>query len=151
MAEALVLDPKRSLANGPLWNVHYQMVRNLVEGFIRQLLRLSRVTNVVVLCHLDFDKDEEKGTIIKAKPLMTGQLSEIIPSLFSEVYYAVIKNKAQEKEWFIQTVPIGYNRGRSRLSGKELLLGKEIPNEYPKLLEQLQNVKKGGKTDEVKK
>jgi hypothetical protein len=151
MAEALALDPKRSLTGGPLWNVHYQMVRNLVEGFIRQIIRLSKVTNVVVLCHLDFDKDEEKGTIIKAKPLMTGQLSEIIPSLFSEVYYTAVKNKGQEREWVLQTVPIGYNRGRSRLSGKDLLLGKEIPNEYPKLLEQLQNLKKGGKIGEVRK
>ena len=128
MARSMQLDPKRSPTNGPIWNIHFMMVRNLMEGKLRQIIGLP--CNVIVISHIDIVKDEKTGNILEISPLLTGQLREKIPGAFHEVYYCTTKRTGQSTQWMIQTVPIGFTKARSRLSGKEHLLPDYLPNSY---------------------
>jgi len=139
MFRALQLDPKRSPTNGPLWNVHYGMVRNLMEGRIRQMLDFK--SNVVVIGHLQVKEDQESGGILIV-PLLTGKLAFEAPGMFDEVYYTRTKKTNDGLQWLIQTVAMGRGRGRSRLSGKARLLPDEMPNDYNEIIKTLE---KGGK------
>jgi hypothetical protein len=132
MERALQLDPKRSATNGPLWNVHYGIVRNLVEGKIRQLLQLD--ANIVVIAHLEIVRDTESGNIIAMQPLLPGALSVKMPGYFDEVYYAFSKVVAGKPNFFLQTLPKGFYKARSRISGPQQCLPVEIPNNYPELV-----------------
>jgi len=134
MEKAMQLDPKRSATNGPLWNVHYQMVKNLMEGRLRQMLNLN--CNLVLIAHLDTIKDEE-GAVIGVEPSLTGKLSADVPSYFDEVYYHTSKVVGGETKWFVQTIPIGRNHGRSRLSGKDRLLPDLVENNYNEIMDYL--------------
>jgi hypothetical protein len=135
MERALQLDPKRSATGGALWNVHYGMVKNLVEGKLRQIIGLS--CNVIVISHIDIVRDESTGNIVDITPLLTGQLREKIPGAFQEVYYCTTKRVNQKTEWLMQTVPIGYTKARSRLSGKAHLLPDFLPNNYEAVMKHL--------------
>jgi hypothetical protein len=153
MERALQLDPKRSVTGGPLWNVHYQIVKNLMEGKLRQIISLP--CNVVVIAHLKVIQDQETGAIIGIEPLLTGQLSQMIPGYFGEVYCSFSKQVAAKKAggkaetvFYLRTLPRGYYKARSRLSGIERLLPDEISNNYQALqtalnkgLERLKNKK----------
>lgn len=138
MERALQLDPKRSVTGGPLWNVHYQIVKNLMEGKLRQIISLP--CNVVVIAHLKVIQDQETGAIIGIEPLLTGQLSQMIPGYFGEVYCSFSKQVAAKKAggkaetaFYLRTLPRGHYKARSRLSGIERLLPDEIPNNYQAL------------------
>jgi hypothetical protein len=136
MERALQLDPKRSATNGPIWNVHFMLVRNLMEGKLRQIINLP--CNVIVISHIDIIRDEKTGNILDISPLLTGQLREKIPGNFQEVYYATTKRVGQETKWLLQTVPVGYTKARSRLSGKGHLLPDFISNDYNAVMKALQ-------------
>jgi hypothetical protein len=137
MERALQLDPKRSPTNGPLWNVHYQMVRNLVEGKLRQLVNFQ--ANLVVIAHLNIIQDQESGAILGMEPLLTGQLSEKVPGYFDEVYYAKPTTVQGETVFTIQTVHKGYYKARSRLSGEQRLLPDLVRNNYNSLMEYIKD------------
>jgi len=139
MERALMLDPKRSPTGGPIWNVHYQMVRNLVEGKLRQIVSLP--ANVIVLSHIDIKRDESTGAIIDIGPLLTGQLSEKVPGYFDEVYYATTRREKSVTQWYLQTVPIGLTKARSILSGKEHRLPDFVPNDWQEIMKYIE---KGG-------
>jgi len=139
MEKALQLDPKRSETNGPIWNVHYQMVKNLMEGRLRQLINLD--CNLVLIAHLDTIKDD-KGAVIGVEPRMTGTLSVDVPAYFSEVYYHSSRREGASIKWVVQTVPIGLNNGRSRLSGKERILPDLVENDYNEIIAYLTGKKK---------
>lgn len=128
MERAMNLDPKRSPSNGPLWNVHYGIVKNLIEGKLRQIIGFN--TNLVVTSHIDIVRDEQTGAIVGITPMLTGQLREKIPGAFQEVYYASTKRVQNKTEWVLQTVPIGYTKARSRLSGIPHKLPDFMPNDY---------------------
>lgn len=140
MERALQLDPKRSPSGGPLWNVHFQIVKNLVEGKLRQLLNLP--ANVVVIAHLNIIKDEESGAVIDIQPLLTGQLSTKIYGYFDEIYVAFSRMKDSKVDYYLRTVPRGLYKARSRISGKERLLPDEIPNEYSAIQNAIDKTKK---------
>lgn len=131
MEQALMLDPKRSETGGPIWNVHYMMVRNLLEGELRKAISLP--CNIVVIAHLETKKDE-KGNIISIDPMLTGQLSVRIPGYFDEVYCSfsrvVSENGKSSTKYFLRTVTQGLYKARSGLSGKWRLLPDIIPNSY---------------------
>jgi len=135
MERALMLDPKRTTTNGPIWNIHFMMVRNLIEGRIRQFINLD--CNLVVCSHLNIVQDQETGAVIDIVPLLTGQLSVKIPGYFDEVYIATTKRKKDRTEYLLQTVPIGLRKARSALSGKERLLPDFIPNDYNEVIRHL--------------
>lgn len=136
MERALQIDPKRSVTNGPLWNVHYGIVRNLVEGKLRQLLQLD--CNIVVISHLEIVKDQESGNIICTQPLLPGALSVKLPGWFDEVYFAFSRMKDGKPEFYLQTMPRGFYKARSRVSGESQALPFEIPNNYPNLQKLIQ-------------
>ena len=131
MEKSLQLDPRRSKTDGPIWNVHYGMVKNLMEGRLRQLINLE--CNLILIAHLSTIKDEA-GAVIGVEPNLTGQLSADVPSYFHEVYYHTHKIEGGETRWYIQTIHIGRNHGRSRLSGKKRLLPDLILNDYQELI-----------------
>lgn len=145
MERALQLDPKRSAVGGPVWNCHYSMVKNLVEGRLRQIFDLP--CNIVVIAHLTYITDQETGAILGVEPMLTGQLSIKIPSYFDEVMYSQVKREGGETKWYLQTVPIGFNRARSRMSGKLRILPDLIPNDYSIVMDYMTGKKvKAGKT-----
>ena len=132
MERALQLDPKRSPSGGPIWNIHYMMLRNLMEGYLRRFINLS--ANLVIIAHMDVTKDDETGAILEVKPLMTGQLALRAPGYFDEVYYTLTRKEGDKVKWLIQTVPIGLKNARSRLSGVEGKLPCFLENDYSKVM-----------------
>jgi hypothetical protein len=131
MEKALQLDPKRSPTGGPLWQVHYSLVKNLMEGRLRQLLNLR--CNLVFITHLDTIKDTE-GAVIGVEPSLTGKLSVDVPSYFDEVFYHTYRKEEGSTKWYVQTIPMGRNHGRSRSSGKERLLPDLVENDYNEII-----------------
>jgi hypothetical protein len=132
MERALQLDAKRSATQGPVWNVHYSMVRNLMEGRLKQIMAMS--CNIHFIAHLHVIQDQETGNIVGVEPMLTGALPIIIPGYFDEVYYHTTKREGGDTRWLIQTVPIGYNKSRSRLSGKLRTLPDLLPNDYAEIM-----------------
>lgn len=133
MERSLMLDPKRSATNGPLWNVHYGMVKNYIEGFTRQLLEFP--CNIVVIGHLAKQLDSDTGAIIAIEPMLTGQLSTKVPSYFDEVYYTTTKTVGGKTNFILLTLARGLLKARSRLSGIRQILPQEVPNNYESLMD----------------
>lgn len=136
MERALSLDPKRSPAGGPLWNVHFQMVKNMLEGKIRQLLSLEGC-NRLLACHLKVTQDMETGAIISIDPSLTGQLINDVPAMFGEIYIAKVIQKGGIVKYRLQTVTKGHLKARSNVSGKSHLLPDEMDNEYSEIIKHL--------------
>lgn len=143
MERALQMNMKRSAVGGPLWNEHYGLVKNLMEGNLRRILNLN--CNLVLIAHLHVITDQETGAVVGVEPRMTGTLSVEVPAYFSEVYYCTTKREGGDTKWFVQTVPIGRNHGRSRLSGKQRLLPDLIENDYNEIMAYLTGKKKKSK------
>ena len=139
MERAMQLDPKRSPSGGPIWNVHFQMVRNLMEGKIRRFLELP--CNLVMICHMNLIQDQETGQVLAIEPLVVGKLSKTITGFFDEVYFSSTRKVGDKIEWQLQTVPIGMKQARSRLSGKQRLLPDFFPNEYSELMKYITKAK----------
>lgn len=137
MERALQLDPKRSPTGGPIWNVHYQMVRNLMEGKLRGFLNYP--CNLIVIAHLDIKTDAETGAIIGIEPLLTGQLAVRIPGYFEEVYCAFTRTVGDKTTWYLRTIPRGYYKARSTMSGRASLLPPELPNTYSAVIQAYRN------------
>lgn len=135
MARALQIDPKRSPEGGPIWNVHYQIVKNLMEPKLREILSWN--CNIVYTGHWNIQTDSSTGDIVSIDPLLTGQLSQKLPGYFDEVYAAFNIRKEGKEKYIIRTSSWGHYRARSRVSGKLKLLPEIIPNDYPSLLEQM--------------
>ena len=110
MERAMQLDPKRSSTGGPLWNVHYQMVKNLMEGKLHQIL--SFPCHVIMLGHWKVTTDQATGNILSVDPLLTGQLSEKVPGYFDEVYAFFSDMKEGKERFYFRTVSRGYHRAR---------------------------------------
>lgn len=137
MERALQLDPKRSKTNGPLWNVHYGMVKNLISGKIRQLLELP--CNIVVIGHLIRIIDNDSGAVVGVEPMLNGDLSMRLPSWFDEVYYSdtvpiPLKDQAakggRKVDFILRTMVKGHYKARSRISGVTQILPAEMPNDF---------------------
>lgn len=139
MQRCLQLDPKRSAVDGPIWNVHYSMQRNLLEGKLRQIIDLP--ANVVLIAHMDVKLDAETGAIVTIEPLMTGQLPTVITGYFDEVYYTSTRKSDGDTKWVVQTIPIGLKNARSRLSGKQRLLPDFVENDYNILMKHIHKAK----------
>jgi hypothetical protein len=135
MARALQIDPKRSPEGGPIWNVHFQIVKNLVEPKLREILTWP--CNIVFTGHWDVKLDPKTGDIISVDPLLTGKLSEKLPGYFDEVYTAFTQQKAGKEQYIIRTTTKGYYKARSRISGVLRLLPDLLPNNYNALLKHM--------------
>jgi len=137
MERALQIDPKRSAEGGPIWNVHYMIVRNLMAPRLNNILTFP--TNIVVCGHWQVTTDQKTGAILSVDPLLTGQLSEKVPGYFDEVYTAFTKMQEGKERFYIRTVTKGFYKARSRLSGVHRILPDEIPNNYPALIRHLES------------
>jgi hypothetical protein len=116
------------------------MVRNLMEGRLRQIFDLP--CNVIMIAHYEYIRDQKTGAILGIEPMLTGQLSVKLPSYFDEVYYTSTRREGGETKWYLQTVPIGFNNSRSRMSGKLRILPDLIPNDWNELMAYVTGKKK---------
>jgi hypothetical protein len=133
MERALALDPKRSASQGPVWNVHYQIQRNLMEPKFRALLNVP--CNLLVTAHLQLQVDQETGAILGAEPLLTGQLSIRVPGYFEETWLSFSRIREKKTQYYLRLAPKGFYKARSTLRGIEQILPEELPNEYPAVQE----------------
>jgi len=133
MARAMQLDPKRTPEGGPVWNVHYQIVKNLMEPKLRDFIAMD--CNLVMVGHWKLNIDNKTGEVISADPLLTGQLSERVPGYFDEIYCHFSKRKLGKEEYYIRLTNKGFYKARSRISGKARLLPDELPNTYQAVME----------------
>jgi len=142
MEKALAMDKNRNpLTGGPVWNIHFGIVKNLIEGRLRQLMDLP--CNIVVIGHIQTSQDEMTGGMI-VKPLLVGSLATSIPGEFDEVYYATTKRNGSTNQYLLQTVRMGYYEGRSRISGRTKRLPDFVENDYntiEQLIREAQNKK----------
>lgn len=61
--------------------------------------------NVVLVAHIDEDKDEMNGTIVR-KPKAPGRLSKGLAAGYSEIYHAYVsRSEKGEREYLLQTQP----------------------------------------------
>lgn len=148
MEHAMALDPKRSVEKGPIWNVHYQIVKNLVAPKLRVLS--SFPCHVLINCHHKLHMDSDTGAIMKIEPLLTGDLPTRVPGSFGEMYCSFVKAKGGKPYYYLRLVPLGHYQARSLISGEGGLLPPEIPNsfkvllsEYQKALDEFKKQKKG--------
>ena len=139
MERALQIDPRRSDEGGPIWNVHYQIVRNLVEGKLHKLLTLN--CNIILIGHWKTEIDSKSGAILSIDPLLTGQLSTKVPGYFDEVYAAATKTGQSGTQYILRTVPRGLYKARSTISGPYRLLPEELPNNYFALMSAMREAK----------
>jgi hypothetical protein len=128
MERALQLDPKRSSEGGPQWNIHYQIVKNLMEPKLHGIL--SYPCNVIMLGHWKVQVDQKTGIILSVDPLLTGNLAEKVPGYFNEVYSFFSDIKEGKDRFYFRTVSRGFHKARSTISGPYRLLPDEIPNDY---------------------
>ena len=117
--------------------MHYQMVKNLMEGKLRQFLSLPGC-NHLLACHLKVTQDMETGTIISIDPNLTGQLINDVPAMFGEIYVLRPKQKGGKTSYKLATVTKGYLKARSNLSGKMHLLPDEVDNDYESIMKCLE-------------
>ena len=132
MARALQIDPKRSPENGPIWNVHFNIVKNIVDPKLKQILSFD--CNIVFMGHWNIITDPKTGNIVSIDPLLTGQLSEKVPGYFDEVYAAGSQMSQGKDHYYVRTTTFGHYRSRSTISGKLQLLPVKIPNDYPSVM-----------------
>jgi hypothetical protein len=131
MERALQLDPKRSPEGGAIWNVHYQIVKNLMEPKLHGILNLP--SHVIMLGHWKVQVDQKTGAILSVDPLLTGQLAEKVPGYFDEVYAFFTRVMQGKDHFYFRTVSQNLYKARSTLSGRFRLLPDEIPNTYDDL------------------
>ena len=128
MLRAMEIDRNRDPVGGPMWNIHYKMVANLVEDLIRLFLEVPG--NRIATAHIEKSKDDLTGRIL-AEPRLQGRLSDVAPQWFDEVLYGTPRiGKGGQAEYMMQTVNTGFYKARSRISGKERLLPDFIPNDW---------------------
>lgn len=135
MERALQLDPKRSQEGGPIWNVHYQIVKNLMEPKLHGILSLP--THVIMLGHWKVTVDQKTGIILSVDPLLTGNLAEKVPGYFDEVYAFFSRVKEGKDFFYFRTVSQNLYKARSTISGPYRLLPDEVPNDYKSFSEYL--------------
>lgn len=142
MERALQIDPKRGSDEGPIWNVHFNIVKNIMSAKLHQILAWD--CNIIFTSHWIFDKDE-KGNIISADPMLTGVLKVKIPGLFPEVYACEATTVGTITKFHMNLITKGVFKARSLVSGKDRLLPDRVPNNYPELKEKIDQLTKDGK------
>lgn len=133
MARAMQIDPKRSAENGPIWNVHFNIVKNIMDPKLKTLLSMN--CNIVFCGHWSIVTDMKTGDIISIDPMLTGQLSAKVPGYFDEVYAADSVTIKGKDKYFVRTTSFGHYRSRSTISGKLQLLPAKIPNNYSAIMQ----------------
>ena len=132
LERAMAVNPKRNEVGGALWNVHYQLVKNLVDGVIRKLLSYQGYK--AIIAHVKLEKDEETGAILAINPSLPGDLAEVVPAYCGEVLYSQQRVINGNKEYILLTESSGLYHARSNLSGKSKLLPAFVPNDFNSIM-----------------
>ena len=102
----------------------YQLLEKHLIQTITAILSLD--CNVVCLGHMQIEKDEATGQMIR-RPLMSGKFADKLPIYFEEVYVSKIGSKG---EFLLQTQPDStYTRVRSQRK-----LPKEISSKFENII-----------------
>lgn len=101
----------------------YQLLDKQLTQTISGLLSLP--CNVVMLGHLQVDKDEATGLMLR-RPLMAGKFADKLPIYFEEVYVSKIDGKGQ---YVLQTQTDSMFTCRTQRG-----LPKEIPTKYESII-----------------
>lgn len=131
LARSMQIDPKRSAIGGAIWNVHFQMRKDLVESKLNAIRLLP--ANIVLAGHLQAVYDSE-GNLINFEPLLGGQAKISVPANFDEIFITMVKTVKGKPKYIARTAPKGMYAARSTFSGVKGRLPLEIPNNYNELL-----------------
>jgi phage nucleotide-binding protein len=101
----------------------YGLARGFFKAFIQELLNIP--CNIVVTAHIQIDKDEHTGAIVRS-PMFAGKLAKELPIYFSEVYVSSVK----DNKYMAQTQSDYKFSCRTQIKG----LGKDVPLEYAALV-----------------
>ena len=87
----------------------------IIRLFMKQMLSslLSLPCNVIVTAHIQVDKDENTGELLRT-PMMTGKLSRELPIYFSEVWRSYVDDKGK---YLAQTRSDSKYQCRTQLNG----------------------------------
>ena len=100
----------------------YQVARLFFKQILGELLNLP--CNVIVTAHIQVDKDDVTGQILRT-PMIAGKLSRELPILFPEVYRSFVK----DGKYFAQTQSDQYYSCRTQIRN----IPATIPLEYSSL------------------
>ena len=78
----------------------YGLFRIFMKQFIGELLSLP--CNVIFTAHIEVQKDETTGAILRL-PMLTGKLSKELPIYFEEVYMAYVEGEGDKAKRKAQT------------------------------------------------
>lgn len=120
----------------PVWNVHYPMVKVILDRIINSLLRFKG--HSVIISHVEYERDELSGEII-VSPAVTGKLKAYVPALFDEVYFAEAITRQGKTEYILRLSPHGFKKARSRLRSIFPSIPELIPNSYDALASHLKS------------
>lgn len=132
LERALAINPIRNEAQGAKFEVHYSLMRTLIEGQIRRIL--SYIGYKVIIAHLEMDKDKEGG-VIGCHPYLVGALKTVLPTFFGEILYAQRRYLDNKQTYCLQTVNAGMYNARSNLSGRTKKLPDFVPNNFNSIME----------------
>jgi hypothetical protein len=97
--EQYVLNPKTK-DRRQWWGGSTDTVEEMLQGSFGAM-----PINVVVICHVDEDKDDFNGMIVR-KPKAPGRLSKGLAAGYSEVYHAYVYRDAEgNRQYALQTQP----------------------------------------------
>ena len=126
----------------PVWNIHYPMAKVFLDRLFDKLKKAG--CHVIVIGHIEYDKDETTGEIL-ASPAVTGKLKAYIPALFDEVYFSDIIQTKEGPQYILRLGPQGFKRARSRLRTIAPSIPESIPNNWEALWGHIEPVLKGEK------
>lgn len=138
LERALAINPTRNEAQGAKFEIHFPLMRTLIDGQMRRIL--SYVGYKVVIAHLEFEKDKE-GSIVGCHPYLVGALKTVLPTFFGEILYAQRRYLDNKQTYCLQTVNLGLYNCRSNLSGRTKKLPDFVPNNFNSIMDILKKRK----------
>jgi len=111
------------------YNVHQKtLAHNLAQI-------MSIPCNVVVIAHLNIDKDDTTGRLYSSVMMDGKKFAQTVPTLFDEVYFADTKGVPPNLQYVYRLVPKSYYPARSRLRKSGKILGAEEVQNLARILE----------------
>lgn len=132
LERALTVNPSRNEVGGAKFEIHYTLMRTLIEHQMRKLL--SYIGYKVIIAHLEYDKNSE-GNVTGCHPYLVGALKTVLPTFFGEILYADRFHTGGKLSYCLQTVSQGIYNARSNLSGRDKRLPDLIPNDFNAIIE----------------
>lgn len=112
--------------NDPPQLQDYGVASRLTIKFMEACIALNM--NLIFIAHERAYASEVTG-IEKGVPALTGQLGDIIPRYFDEIWHATVKGRGDQREYLWETAPTGKYIARSRLG-----LDSVVPQNFESVL-----------------